>query len=236
MKFMPKWRKFWQFFYKAPIILKKPAKFSILGGIWSKNWPKMFKNWPKCPNLKRFCQRKWQDLAKFSIWGGIWSKNWPKCSNFKRFFQTEWPKPAKFSNWGGICSRNWQKFANFKRSFQREWPKPAKFSNWVGFGPNIGQNVQILSGFFSKRVTKTNKIFKLGGGFGPEIGLKMWKNCPQKIFKKKFSISALKKKSFYANRPLATFLILWENLSFSTKKSTLLSNRNSFFNFDGNFT
>ena len=151
------------FFTKRRSFLKNRQNFQFWGGIWSKNWPKMFKNWPKCPNLKRFCQRKWQDLAKFSIWGGIWSKNWPKCSNFKRFFQTEWPKPAKFSNWGGICSRNWQKFANFKRSFQREWPKPAKFSNWVGFGPKIGQNVQILSGFFSKRVTKTNKIFKLGG-------------------------------------------------------------------------
>jgi len=100
-------RKFWQFFYKAPIILKKTAKFSIWGGGFG---PKIGQ---KCSNLKRFCQRKWQDLAKFSIWGGIWSKNWQKCSNFKRFSQTEWPKPAKFSNWGGDLFQKLAKIFEF---------------------------------------------------------------------------------------------------------------------------
>ena len=145
MKIMPKWRKFLEFltiFDKAPIILQKAEKNSILGGIWSKNVRKL-----------------------------------AKMFKFQALLSKRVTRPSKIF-------KNWQKFSNFKHSLQREWPKPAKFSNRVRFGPKIGQNVPILSRggvFFSKRGTKTNKSFKLGGIWSRNWP-KMCKNCPQKNF------------------------------------------------------
>ena len=90
MKIMPKWRKFLEFltiFDKAPIILQKAEKNSILGGIWSKNVRKLAKMFKFQALLSKRVTRPSKIF-----------KNWQKFSNFKHSFQREWPKPAKFSN------------------------------------------------------------------------------------------------------------------------------------------
>jgi len=118
MKIMPKWRKFLEFltiFDKAPIILQKAEKNSILGGIWSKNVRKLAKMF------------KFQALlSKRVTRPSIIFKNWQKFSNFKHSFQREWPKPAKFSNWvrfgpkiGQKCSKIGQNVQILSASFQK---------------------------------------------------------------------------------------------------------------------
>ena len=134
MKIMPKWRKFLEFltiFDKAPIILQKAEKNSILGGIWSKNVRKLAKMFKFQALLSKRVTRPSKIF-----------KNWQKFSNFKHSFQREWPKPAKFSNrvrFGPKIGQNVPILSRGGVFFQKEGPKPTKVSNWGGFGPEIGQ-------------------------------------------------------------------------------------------------
>jgi len=125
---MPQILEFLTIFDKAPIILQKAEKNSILGGIWSKNVRKLAKMFKFQALLSKRVTRPSKIF-----------KNWQKFSNFKHSFQREWPKPAKFSNWvrfgpkiGQKCSKIGQNVqilsASFKRSdkTQQNFQKLAK--------------------------------------------------------------------------------------------------------------